>query len=111
MLSFYEFAALLKIAQQCSQWDKFLFESAKHIDYDTCTGERTAQLIWAMKYAHINIRAIRGISQLSQAEFAERYGISQRSVENWEGGQRRPPEYLISLLAYAVYSDTVSEYE
>lgn len=111
MLSFQAFADLLKIAQQHSRFETFQLAAAKHIDYSARTGERTAQLIWAMKYAHINIRAIRGISQLSQAEFAERYGISQRSVENWEGGQRRPPEYLISLLAYAVYSDTVSEYE
>lgn len=111
MLSFQEFADLLKIAQQHSRFETFQLAAAKHINYIARTGERTAQLIWAMKYAHINIRAIRGVSQLSQAEFAERYGIPQRSVENWEGGQRRPPEYLVSLLAYAVYSDTVSEYE
>lgn len=111
MLSFQNFLDLLKIAQQHSRFEAFQFAAAKHIDYDALAGERTAQLIWSMKYSHLNIRSIRGISQLSQAEFAERYGISQRSVENWEGGQRRPPEYLVSLLAYAVYSDTVSEYE
>lgn len=111
MLSFYEFTDLLAIAQQHSRFEAFQFAAAKHIDYDTRTGERTAQLIWAMKYAHINIRAIRGVAQLSQAEFAERYGLSRRSIENWEGGQRRPPEYLVSLLAYAVCSDMVSEYE
>lgn len=111
MLSFQNFLDLLKIAQKHSRFEAFQFAAAKHIDYSARTGERTAQLVWSMKYAHLNIRSIRGISQLSQAEFAERYGISQRSVENWEGGQRRPPEYLVSLLAYAVYSDTVSEYE
>lgn len=111
MLSFYEFTDLLAIAKQHSRFETFQLAATKHTDYSARAGERTAQLIWAMKYANLNIKSIRGISQLSQAEFAERYGISQRSVENWEGGQRRPPEYLISLLAYAVYSDTVSEYE
>lgn len=109
MLSFQEFLDLLKIAQQHSRFETFQLAAAKHIDYSARTGERTAQLIWAMKYANLNIKSIRGISQLSQAEFAERYGISQRSVENWEGGQRRPPEYLVSLLAYAVYSDALAD--
>lgn len=108
MLSFHEFIDLLQIAQQHSHFETFQLAAAKHIDYSARTGERTAQLIWAMKYAHLNIRSIRGISQLSQAEFADRYGISQRSVENWEGGQRRPPEYLVNLLAYAVYSDALA---
>lgn len=111
MLSFYEFTDLLAIAQQHSRFETFQLAAAKHIDYDSIAGERTAEIVWCMKYAHINFKSIRGVSQLTQAEFANRYGIPLRSVENWEGEKRRPPEYLISLLAYAVYSDTVSEYE
>lgn len=111
MLSFQEFADLLKIAQQHSRFEQFEFAAAKYVDHDSREGERTPGIVWRMKYANLNIKSIRGISHLSQAEFAERYGLSRRSIENWEGGQRRPPEYLVSLLAYAVYSDTVSEYE
>lgn len=109
MLSFQNFLDLLKIAQQHSRFEQFEFASAKYVDHDSREGERTPGIVWRMKYANLNIKSIRGVSQLTQAEFAQKYGISQRSVESWEGGHRRPPEYVVSLLAYAVYTDTVAE--
>ena len=42
---------------------------------------------------------------LSLAKFAERYEIPRRSVENWSGGQRTAPDYLIKLLARVVAED------
>ena len=42
---------------------------------------------------------------LSLAKFAERYGIPLRSVENWSGGQRTAPDYVIKLLARVVSED------
>ena len=45
MLSFCEFTDLLAIAQKHSRFETFQLAAAKHIDYDTRTGERTAQLV------------------------------------------------------------------
>lgn len=42
---------------------------------------------------------------LSLAKFAERYEIPRRSVENWSGGQRTAPDYVIKLLARVVSED------
>ena len=42
---------------------------------------------------------------LSLAKFAERYEIPRRSVENWSGGQRTAPNYVIKLLARVVSED------
>lgn len=42
---------------------------------------------------------------LSLAKFAERYEIPLRSVENWSGGQRTAPDYVIKLLARVVDED------
>lgn len=42
---------------------------------------------------------------LSLAKFAERYEIPRRSVENWSGGQRTAPDYVIKLLARVVAED------
>lgn len=42
---------------------------------------------------------------LSLAKFADRYGIPRRSVENWSGGQRTAPDYVIKLLARVVSED------
>lgn len=106
MLSYQEFVDLLSIARQHSQFAKFTFAAGKYI---SIPNDRALDIAWRMKYAHLNIKSIRSVSGLTQAEFAEKYGVSKRSVESWEGERRRPPEYLVDLLAYAVYTDKIKE--
>lgn len=36
---------------------------------------------------------------LSQAKFAEKYGFRLRTLQDWEQGRRRPPEYVIKMLS------------
>ena len=48
---------------------------------------------------------VRTLSGLTQKEFAEKYNIPQRSVENWDAGSRNPPDYLVELLARVVKED------
>ena len=50
-------------------------------------------------------KAIRKASGLTQAAFADRYGIPKRTVENWEGGQREAPSYVLDLLERVVSED------
>ncbi len=38
----------------------------------------------------IDVKALRQRSGLTQAEFARRYGISARSLQEWEQGRRQP---------------------
>lgn len=59
----------------------------------------------------MTIRELRAMTGLSQAAFAERYGIPKRSIENWEGGQRTPPSYLPKLLEKAIKYDTLKAAE
>lgn len=55
------------------------------------------------------IKEIREYSGLSQAKFSEKYGIPKRSLENWESGSRKCPDYVISLLDRVVKSDMTNE--
>ena len=55
------------------------------------------------------IKEIMEYSGLSQAKFSEKYGIPKRSLENWESGSRKCPDYVISLLERAVKSDMINE--
>ena len=48
------------------------------------------------------IKSIRTSPGLSQAKFAEAFGIQARTLERWESGVRNPPPYLINLLRIAV---------
>lgn len=50
-------------------------------------------------------KAIRKASGLTQAAFAEKYGIPKRTIENWEGGQREAPSYVLDLLERVVSED------
>ena len=47
-----------------------------------------------MRYVEIpedvDVKAIRSRLGLSQAEFSRRYGVSRRSLQEWEQGRRRP---------------------
>lgn len=46
----------------------------------------------------MSIREIRQATGLTQAEFAEKFHIPKRSIENWEMGERKCPEYVNYLL-------------
>ena len=53
----------------------------------------------------MKFKEIRSFSGLSQQAFSEKYKIRKRTIENWEGGKRNPPEYVILLLERAVKED------
>ena len=44
------------------------------------------------------IKAARHAAGLTQKSMSDRFGIPKRSIENWEGGQRTPPEWAARLL-------------
>lgn len=51
------------------------------------------------------IKEIRALTGLSQAKFAERYGMSRRAVEDWERGVRTPAPWVVALLERVVRED------
>lgn len=53
----------------------------------------------------MDVKELRNFTNLSQQAFSEKYGIPKRSIENWESGNRTPPEYVIKLLERAVKED------
>ncbi|MCD7847992.1 MAG: helix-turn-helix domain-containing protein [Oscillospiraceae bacterium] len=44
----------------------------------------------------------------TQSEFAERYNIPFRTIQNWETGLRKPPEYIVELLENRYRTDIVN---
>ena len=54
----------------------------------------------------VNVKAIRERSGLSQIEFARRYGISPRSLQEWEQGRRQPEG---AVRAYLIVIDRNAE--
>ncbi len=56
----------------------------------------------------MNIREMREQLGDTQREFSMRYNIPFRTIQNWETGTRRPPDYIIELLESRVKSDMVN---
>lgn len=48
----------------------------------------------------MTIKELRVKSGMTQKAFAEYFDIPHRTIQNWEGGQRQCPDYLLSLMQY-----------
>lgn len=59
----------------------------------------------------MTIKELRTITGLSQKAFGEKYHIPKRSIENWEGGQRKPSETVMYLLERAIREDYQDKFE
>ena len=53
----------------------------------------------------MTIKEIRELTGLSQKDFSYKYHIPKRSIENWETGLRKCPQYVLELLEYRVKSE------
>lgn len=48
----------------------------------------------------MTIKELRTASGMTQKGFAEYFGIPKRTLEDWESGARKPPEYTVKLIEY-----------
>ena len=56
------------------------------------------------------IRTLREKTWLSRKYFSIHIGIPLRTVEDWEAGRRRPPEYVPRLIEYQLkYEELISK--
>lgn len=53
----------------------------------------------------MNITEMRNYIGVSRAEFSRRYNIPIRTLESWESGKRKCPDYVRQLLERAVLED------
>ena len=53
----------------------------------------------------MEIKEIREFRGLNKRDFASRYGIPYRTLQNWENGTNKCPDYVRNLLEFKVRSD------
>lgn len=46
------------------------------------------------------IRELRTQTGMNRKDFSEHLGIPLRTIEDWEAGRRKPPEYIPRLIVY-----------
>ena len=52
------------------------------------------------------VKELRQRKDMTQKAFAEYLGIPLRTIEQWEGNKRTPPEYLLNLIKFRIEHDT-----
>lgn len=55
----------------------------------------------------MNIKELRAAAKMTQKEFSEYFNIPKRTIEQWEGGQRKPPHYLVDLIEYKLKNENL----
>lgn len=53
----------------------------------------------------MGVKELRGITGLTQAQFAEKYHISLRQLQSWECGFRNTPDCILYMLGRLVSID------
>ena len=48
----------------------------------------------------MTIKELRTTTGLSQAKFADLLKIPTRTVEDWESGRHKPPDYVLKLIEF-----------
>lgn len=51
------------------------------------------------------LKGLRKKHGLTQKALSEKLGIPKRTIENWEGGQRKPPQWVINLIEFKLEHD------
>ena len=62
-----------------------------------------------LEYQQKELLLLRTELGLNRKDFALEYGIPLRTMEDWEHGKRKMPEYVLRLLAYKVKLDAIDE--
>lgn len=60
------------------------------------------------EWAKDEIKKLRAKTGLSIQKFADKYGIPFRTLQDWELGNRVPPEYVVDMLAKVVDIENVN---
>ncbi|HLI12675.1 MAG TPA: helix-turn-helix domain-containing protein [Alphaproteobacteria bacterium] len=65
------------------------------------------KVLWRVKSVRLaprhKIRLVRRAVRMSQSQFAKAYGLSLRSLQNWEQGTRQPDEATMALIKLIAY--------
>lgn len=108
MIAYQNFVRLLTDATKFETFDAYVAECGGSIDNDDLPRTiHTLEIIWAIGHEGVSVASLMAASGMSMRALAMEYGLPYRTAQNWKYADRKPPEWLIPLLAYAVFSDLV----
>lgn len=107
MIPYTDFCRLLTDVSECPDLESYIAEVGGSVPLDDVTNTiRILTAIWEIARDGMTIKSVSVACDISVRQIAMRYGLPTRTVEDWAAGRRKPPEWQIPLIAYAVLSDT-----
>ncbi len=110
-----DFHKLRVAAENCSSLEEYIAEEGGSLPEECYPADgngdapiKILTIIWELSH-DFNFRKLRQISGLTQAKFAQEYGVPPRTLEKWDTGERTPPPYVIELLAADVITELAEE--
>ena len=55
----------------------------------------------------MTFKELRQLSGMTQKAFGEYFDIPKRTIESWDGEQRKCPEYLLKLMEYKLTKEGI----
>lgn len=108
-----EFHRLRIDAEDCETLGQYMCEESGSLPAEYYSEDGLAdkaikimKIIWELTH-DFTFKKLRAVSGLTQVEMIKEYGIPRRTVEDWDGGHRVPPEYVLELLAADVLSTKI----
>lgn len=108
-----EFHRLRIAAEDCANLEEYIYEESGSLpaEYYSEGGSadkaiKIMKIIWELTN-DFTFKKLRAISGMTQLEMIREYSIPRRTVEDWDGGHRVPPEYVLELLAADVLSTKI----
>lgn len=102
-------------AEDCSSLEQYIAEVGGSLPEECYPADGSGEapikiltIIWELAH-DFNFKKLRQISGLTQAKFAQEYGVPPKTLEKWDTGERTPPPYVVELLAADVLSAKIKE--
>lgn len=110
MIEFSEFRRLLTDTTECTDLEGYIAEVGGSVPLDDVAAViALLTSVWEMGSGGLTINSIAASAGISLRHLAMTYGLPYRTVQDWAAGARKPPEWQLPLIAYAVLSDYMSE--
>lgn len=112
MITYPTFVRLYEEASGYSNLDMYVAERGWQEwmdEYDVDAISEILEKIYTM--SGMSIHDLREFIGRSRTEMSRQYRIPLRSLENWDAGNRVPPEYVATLIAYAIFVESFSRKE
>lgn len=106
MIPYQDFARLLTDATEFPTLSAYIAECGGSVPLDDAQQVCTLlERIWTMGHGGLTMQSILNVADESLMALAHAYKLPYRTMQDWRLGNRRPPDWQLPFIAYAVLSD------